>query len=332
MNFPKPFIVAEIGASHNGSYSNAIRLIEAAHEAGADAVKFQTYLPEEIAVDVPIVSGPWAGRSYHDLYSEAAMPWVWYETLFGHARKLGLVPFATPFSEAAVKRLETVYCPIFKIASSEITHLRLIAAAAKTGKPLIISTGMASLAEILAARKVAKDNGATQITFLHCIAAYPAQPEDFNLNNLVFMKHAGLNIGLSDHSPGWVTAVAAVAMGAMVIEKHLVLDRANGGPDAAFSLNPHEFESLVWACRTAYAALGGKPMFGVHPAEKDSEQYRRSIWVVKPMKAGQVITESDVAILRPNYGLPPAEWDKIIGIPVTQDIEAVTPLGLEHFR
>lgn len=329
MKLNNPFIVAEIATSHHQSYGKAIELIEAAKEAGADAVKFQTYLPEEIAADVPIHSGPWAGRNYRDLYTEGSMPWTWHETLFGHARKIGLVPFSSPFSEAAVNRLETVYCPIYKIASPEITHLSLIAAAARTGKPLIISTGMATLQEILAARKVAKDNGCPRAIFLHCLSAYPAQPADFNLNTMLFMKRAGLEVGLSDHSIGYIPAVTAIALGAVVIEKHFCLDRKDGGPDAQHSLEPHEFEGLVWACRTAASTLG-KALFGPRPCELDSVQYRRSIWLVKPMHAGQVISENDLAILRPNYGLPPEDWDKLIGRAVNRDLEAQTPMLQEY--
>jgi N-acetylneuraminate synthase len=320
----KPFIVAEIGASHNGSYSRAVKLIEAAKAAGADAVKFQTYYPEEIAVDVPIVSGPWAGRTYHELYREAAMPWVWYETLFGHARKIGIIPFATPFSIEAVVRLQTVHCPIFKIASSEITYLPLIKAAAQTGKPLIISTGMATFHEIMNAVRAAEEGNVTNLTVLHCIAAYPAYAKDFNLDTMRHLTAKGFKVGLSDHSLDPVAAIMAVALGAAVIEKHFTLSRDDGGPDAAFSLEPHEFSKLVYDCRMAASAMGTST-FGVREAEKESEQYRRSIWITRDIKAGEYFTEANMAILRPNYGLAPNCWDKLLGKRALCDIPAKTP-------
>ena len=219
----KPFIVAELSASHLGDYSRAFQLIDAAKFAGADAIKLQTYVPDEIAADVMIHKGPWAGRSYHDLYREGATPWEWHEALFTYAKGLGLVAFSTPFSESAVERLESINCPIYKIASPEITHLSLIAAAARTGKPLIISTGMASLDEINHAYDEAAKNGATEIVFTHCVSAYPAKSSDFNLCTLGALRRAGFRVGLSDHSLGPMAAVIATALGAEVIEKHLTL-------------------------------------------------------------------------------------------------------------
>lgn len=325
----KPFIVAEISANHKQNYKQAIALINAAKQAGADAVKFQTYTPEDIAVDVPIESGPWAGRSYHDLYREGALPWTWHETLFGHAINLGMVAFSTPFSPAAVKRLESIRCPMYKIASMEIGYLPLIAAAAKTGKPLIISTGMATWEEILRASKTARDNGATEVVFLHCLSAYPALTVDFNMETLRRMEACGFRVGLSDHSQDNIAAIMATTMGAEVIEKHLTLDRNDGGIDSFFSLEPHEFKNMVEDVRATAAAMG-EIKFGPRTTEKDSEQYRRSIWIVKDMEEGEPFSEENLAILRPNKGLHPQYWDKIIGKFADRRLKAKTPMDLGY--
>src|SRR3990167_8535517 len=325
----KPFIVAELGASHNGSLEQALQLIEAAKWAGADGVKFQTYTTSEIAADVSIPSGPWAGRSYHELYAEGETPWAWHEALFAHARQLGLIPFSSPFSEAAVARLETINCPVYKIASPEIVHLPLIAAAARTHKPLIISTGMATKEEIFRANGTAIANGAKDITFLHCLSAYPADTADFNLCTMAALKGMGLRVGLSDHSLSLVPAMVATAMGAEVIEKHLILSRQDGGLDAAFSLEPTEFAAMVKACRVVTETLGDTP-FKVNPSEETSLQYRRSIWVVKPVACGEELRPEHLAILRPDYGLPPHQWNKVIGRKVMCDIKANTPLSWNY--
>lgn len=324
-----PLIVAELGTSHLGSIDRALELIDTAGAAGADAVKFQTYTPEEISVNVPIENGPWAGQSYHDLYARGMTPWKWHERLFEHARDLGLIPFSTPFSVEAVARLESLDCPMYKIASPEITHLQLVAAVARTGKPLIISTGMASLQEIFEAEEIAKRNGAKSITFLHCISAYPAKPEMFNLNTMHFLHAHGRQVGLSDHSLGSVTAITAVALGASVVEKHFTLDRNDGGLDAAFSLEPHEFAAMANSCREAAAALGTSIFGARSPEEATSLQYRRSVWVVKPLKAGEQITDEHVAVLRPAYGLHPRLLGDIIGKRVNQEVGANTPMRMD---
>jgi len=326
-----PFIVAEISSNHLGDKHLAMDLVIAAKNSGADAVKFQTYTPEEIAADVVIESGPWAGRGYRELYAEGRTPWIWYGELFELARSIGIVPFASPFSEAAVGRLEKLDCPIYKIASPEITHYPLIAAAARTGKPLIISTGMATLNEIYDADEVARSNGCKDITFLHCISSYPAEPADFNLNTMVRLKHHQFNIGLSDHSLDPTASIAAVALGAIVIEKHFTLSRTMGGSDAKFSLEPAEFAELVKACRNAAAAMGDV-QFGCRESEKTSFQYRRSVWVVRDVKAGEVITKNHLAILRPNYGAEPSFWDKIVGSTAKYDLAANSPMLLEYLE
>jgi pseudaminic acid synthase len=322
----KPFIVAELGAGHNGQIANAFYQIDAAKYAGADAVKFQTYTPDEIAADAIIETGPWAGRSYRDLYREGKTPWLWHESLFQYAKGQGLVAFSSPFSEKAVELLEGIKCPMYKIASPEITHLPLIEAAARTGKPLIISTGMASFAEIRAAYEVATDSGAQSVTFLHCISAYPAKEADYNLCTLNDMRQCGFKVGLSDHSLSPLIPAMAVTLGATVIEKHLCLDRSKGGIDSAFSLEPDEFAKMVDQCRAAYAALGNEPLYGCRDSEQTSQQYRRSLWVVRAVKRGDLLTKSDIAILRPNYGIEPKHLANAIGKEAIVDIPANTPL------
>lgn len=326
----KPFIVAELGANHMGDYRRMVEMIDAAKAAGADAVKFQTYTPEEMTLPgIVIPSGPWAGVQYHNLYSAGSTPRIWHDTLFSHARGLGLTPFSTPFSPDAVDFLETLDCPIYKIASPELTYLPLIAAAARTGKPLIISTGMGNMSEILTAYRVAMDNGAASVTFLHCLSAYPADPVDFHLNTIRCLQSEGFDVGLSDHSLGYVADVVATALGVTVIEKHFTLCRADGGLDSKFSLEPQEFREMVWACRMAHASLGTAKL-GVRPSEADSVQYRRSIWITKDVKKGEILTPANMAILRPNYGLPPEDWNNIISKPVNKDLKAGTPMRLDY--
>lgn len=320
-----PFIVAEISSNHLGDKHRALDLIMAAKTAGADAVKFQVYEPSELAANVIIQSGPWQGRNYQGLYSDGHLPKDWLAELFTFARSIGIVPFASPFSEAAVDTLESIDCPIYKIASPEIVHHRLIAYAARTGKPLIISTGMAELDEIFRVDEIARSNGATDITYLHCISAYPAKAEDFNLATMAKLRDYGFHVGLSDHSYSCVAAVAAVAMGAIVVEKHFTMSVNDGGSDAAFSLDPHEFSEMVHAVR-ASAKTVGTVKFGCREAEQDSYQYRRSLWVARDVQAGQVITGDDIAILRPNYGAHPANFDIFVGMKARSDLKAGTPL------
>lgn len=319
-----PFIVAEISSNHYGDKFRALDLIMAAKTAGADAVKFQVYTPEEIAADCLIKSGPWAGRYYQDLYREGETPREWLDELFTFARSIGIVPFASPFSENAVTYLETLDCPIYKIASPEIVHLPLIAACARTGKPLIISTGMAGLDEIYEADEVARSNDATDITYLHCISAYPANAEDFNLETMVRLRNHNFHVGLSDHSLSNVAAVAAVALGAIVIEKHFTIAPV-GGPDSAFSLLPGEFSEMVVCCRAAAKAMG-TVQFGCRDSEKDSYQYRRSLWVARDIQEGQILTSDDIAVLRPNYGASPRCLDIFVGARAKCDLKAGTPL------
>jgi N-acetylneuraminate synthase len=322
----KAFIVAEIGANHRQSYDEAERLVRIAKDCGADAVKFQTYTPAEIAVDVPIVGGPWGGSSYHELYAEGSMPWEWHRPLFKLAREIGIVPFSSPFSVGAVHRLESIDCPIYKIASPEIGHHQLIAAAAATGKPLIISTGMAELTEIWVAVHTAWEQGCKDLTVLHCLSSYPAEPENFNMETMMRLQAMNLTVGLSDHSVDNTAAIMAVALGATVIEKHLTRNAFNGTLDSGFSMEPYEFSQMVRAVRLAEAAMG-EVKFGPRPGEETSLQYRRSIWIVKAAKAGEAITESHIAVLRPASGVKPDNWDKLIGKRFTKDVSPCTPMS-----
>lgn len=324
-----PIMVAELGASHNGSLARAQDLVSAAADAGADAVKFQTYTPETLAVDGPIISGPWAGRTYHDLYREAMTPWEWLPDLFEHAQNLGLVAFSSPFSGNAVRYLERLGCPMYKIASPEITHEGLICRVAETGKPVIISTGMATDAEIVRAAVKAQVYSPGQVVLLHCISAYPATPEQYNLPAMEFLKSVtGELVGLSDHTLGSAVAVAAVARGAMMVEKHFTLRRSDGGPDAAFSAEPEEFAAMVRDCRIAAAAIRSRTPFEI----ESSRQYRRSLWVTKAMRAGDCFTPVNLEVLRPAGGLSPYTLSAVLGLRAACDIPAGTALAREHFN
>jgi len=319
-------IVAEIAASHNGKLKRALKTIDAAAGAGATHVKFQTWWPGSMCIaDRTIKSGPWAGRQMRDLYADAYTPWKWHEHLFEHAKQRGLIPFSTPFDRASVDFLETLGCPIYKVASFEITDLPLIRYIASKGKPMIISTGMATELEI--ADAYAATWGAATVTMLRCVSSYPAPAEDYNLQTMI-EGLAGCKYGLSDHSMTSEAAVIATALGASVIEKHLCLSRADGGPDAGFSLEPHEFAEHVQAIRRTQAIIG-KVQYGPMPSEVDSLQFRRSIWVKEDIAAGSVITEENICTARPNEGLAPKYWQDVIGKRMLADVSRGTPLTAE---
>jgi len=316
-------IVAEIAASHNRSLWRALRTIDAAADAGATHVKFQTWAWDTMCIaDRTIKTGAWAGRSMRELYAEAWTPWHWHDHLFEHARNRGLVPFSTPFDRASVDFLETLDCPIYKVASFEIVDLPLIRYIASKGKPMIISTGMATEMEI--ADAYAATWGAAKVTMLRCVSSYPAPAEEYNLQTMI-EGLAGCEYGLSDHSMTSEAAVIATALGATVIEKHLCLSRADGGPDAGFSLEPHEFAEHVQAIRRTHAIIG-KVQYGPMPSEMDSLQFRRSIWVKEDIAAGSVITEQNICTARPNEGLAPRYWQDVIGKRVLADVSCGTPL------
>ena len=323
-----PVIVAEIGASHCGSLERAQALVQAAREAGVTHVKFQTW--DVMSVDrTPIQSGPWAGKSPAELYQECKLPWEWHERLFEQCRALKLTPFSTPFDEQSVAFLETLKCPIYKIASFEITHLELIRCAAATGKPIILSTGMASEAEIEAAVAAASAAGAAGVTLLKCVSAYPANPEDYNLEGMLDMaERFGCDVGLSDHTIGNSIAIAATVMGASLIEKHINLpDRK--GPDGAFASSPKALGRLVHGVRNAALALGKPVRYGATVGESESRQFRRGIWITKDTPAGAELTRDNTAILRPAAEFAPSAYPDLLGRSVTRACAAGTPVRAE---
>lgn len=329
-----PYVIAEMSANHNGSIENALKIIEAAKQSGADAVKLQTYRPDTITLnsdseDFQIHGGLWDGKTLYQLYEEAHMPWDWHAPLFEHARKQGITIFSSPFDNTAVDLLEDLNAPAYKIASFEAIDLPLIKYVASTGKPMIISTGMADAEEIQEAIDAAREGGCKELAILHCVSGYPAPAEDYNLRTIPDMiQRFGLVTGLSDHTLDNTTAVTSVAMGASIIEKHFTLDRSGGGPDDSFSLEPPELAAMCRDCKTAWAALGT-----VDYARKSSEQgnvkFRRSLYFVKDMKAGDVITRDAIRSVRPGFGLAPKNYELIIGKNIRCDVSKNTPVNFE---
>lgn len=327
-----PYVVAELSANHRGSLARAIETVQAAARAGADAIKLQTYRPETMTLDLdrgPFVlagDSPWAGRRLYDLYAEAQTPWEWHPDLAAAAEEAGIAWFSTPFDRSAVDFLESLGAPAYKIASFEIVDVDLIAAAASTGKPLIISTGMASLDEIDLAVATARQAGDGQVALLRCSSAYPAPASSLHLRAIPDMAARwGTQVGFSDHTTGNAAATAAVALGATVIEKHFTTDRSLGGPDAAFSCEPAELAALVEAVHTAWEALGHVD-YGPSPAEKSSMQLRRSLWFVEALRTGQQIGPGAVRSLRPAGGLPPRRLPEVLGRRVRRDVSVGTPV------
>ncbi len=327
------YVVAEISANHNQKIETAVEIFKAARDAGADAVKLQTYTPETLTIRSDaeyfrIGSGTlWDGRTLYDLYEEAYTPWDWHPKLQKIATELGLDLFSTPFDSTAVDFLEGLEMPAYKVASFEIVDLPLIEYIGSKGKPVIISTGMATLGEIEEAVRVVRDAGARQIALLRCVSAYPAPPDEMNLRTIPHMSEAfGVPVGLSDHTLGIAVPAAAVALGASLVEKHLTLSRDLPGPDSAFSLEPHEFKAMVAAIRTVEKALGSI-RYGASEHEKNSLAFRRSLFVVKDMRAGEFFTAENVRSIRPGYGLAPRYYEKIIGCKATRDIKKGTPLS-----
>ncbi|MFG2104666.1 pseudaminic acid synthase [Micromonospora echinaurantiaca] len=330
----RPFVVAEMSGNHNGDLDRAVAIVDAVAASGAHALKLQTYRPDTITIDVDTpdfrISGEhelWGGENLYRLYERAHTPYEWHEPIFARARRHGLTVFSSPFDASAVRLLEELDVPAYKIASSELVDLPLIRLVASTGKPLVISTGMATVAEIDAAVRTARAGGAAGIVLLACTASYPAPPADSNLRRLPVLADAfGAPVGLSDHTPGIGVAVASVALGACFIEKHVTLDRADGGVDADFSLDPGELAALVVESERAYAALGGTTI-GPTPAEREGLRFRRSLFVVEDVRTGDPVTAANVRSIRPAGGLPPVEIDRVLGRTFTVDVPRGTPLS-----
>jgi pseudaminic acid synthase len=329
-----PFVVAEMSGNHNGSLERALDIVDAVAATGAHALKLQTYRADTITIDadgpafrISDDHGLWGGRNLFQLYEEAHTPWEWHAPLFERARQHGLIPFSSPFDPTAIDLLEDLGCQIYKVASAEIVDLPLIRMMASTGKPLIMSTGMATLAEIDSAVRAARSAGASELALLACTSSYPARPEDARLRSIPALRAAfDLPIGLSDHTEGIGVAVAAVALGACIVEKHVTLDREDGGVDSAFSLDPVELGSLCRASDAAARAVTD-PIFGPLESEAPVHRLRRSLWVVSDVEAGDQVTAANVRSIRPSGGLPPAALSDVLGRTFRQCAQAGTPLS-----
>lgn len=326
-----PYVIAELSANHNGQLSLALRLIEEAKKAGADAVKIQTFRPDTITLncdseDFKIHGGLWDGRTLYELYDEAHTPWEWHKPIFDHARKVGITLFSSPFDHTAIDLLEDLNAPAYKIASFEAVDLPLIRYAASTGKPMIISTGMADAQEIQEAIDAARESGCKELAILHCVSGYPAPAEDYNLRIIPDMiERFGLVTGLSDHTLDNTTAITSVAMGASIIEKHFTLDRSGGGPDDSFSLEPAELAALCRGAKTAWRALG-EVDYGQKASEKGNVKYRRSLYFTKTLACGAKIETGDIRSVRPGFGLPPKFMGEMMGRTLTRAVAAGTPV------
>lgn len=329
-----PFVIAEMSGNHNQSLDRALAIVDAAAHAGAHALKIQTYTADTMTLNltegeffVSDTSNPWVGKSLHQLYEEAHTPWDWHEPIFERARKLGMVPFSTPFDESAVDFLETLKVPCYKIASFEMTDLPLIRKVAATGKPIIISTGMANVAEIDETVRTARAAGCSDLALLKCTSTYPASPANTNLRTISNLREwCGCEVGLSDHTMGIGAAVAGVALGATIIEKHFTLSRADGGVDSSFSMEPGELSALVVETERAWQALG-VVSYGATAAEQQSLAYRRSLFVVRDIPAGGLLTTDNVRAIRPGSGLPPKYLGHLLGRRVGRNVKKGTPMS-----
>ena len=335
INHP-PFIIAEMSGNHNQSLERALEIVRAAAGTGAQAIKLQTYTADTMTLDlkereffISEDNSPWKGQSLYDLYKIAHTPWDWHKPIFDHAKKLGLICFSTPFDETAVYFLEKLGVPAYKIASFENTDIPLIQRVGATGKPLIISTGMATQEELDESVDAARKAGCKDLTLLKCTSTYPATPENSNLLTIPYLRERyGCEVGLSDHTLGIGVAVASIALGATVIEKHFTLKRADGGVDSAFSMEPAEMKELVEETERAWQSLG-KVFVGPTEAERPSIAFRRSLYIVKDLKAGDVLTKENVRAIRPGFGLPPKHLKQLLGMEILRDVKRGTALSLE---
>ena len=332
-----PYIIAELSANHNGSLERALATIDEAQRCGADAIKLQTYTADTMTIDCDgpdfmIQGGLWDGYKLYDLYKWAETPYEWHQAMFDHARQRGITVFSTPFDETAVDLLESLHTPAYKIASFEVVDLPLIRYVASTGKPMIMSTGMASETEIEEAVTAAREAGCQDLVLLHCISSYPAPLDQANLRQIPELaKRFGTLAGLSDHTLGTTASVAAVALGACVIEKHFTLSRADKGPDSEFSLEPADLERLCHDAKDAWLALG-KPGFERQRAEAGSKVFRRSLYLIKDVEAGERLTQENLRRIRPGMGLPPKYYQHVLGRCVKQKLPKGTALQLDHLN
>lgn len=332
-----PYIIAELSANHNGRLETALRIIEEAKKAGADAIKLQTYTADTITLNCDseqfqIHGGLWDGKTLYQLYQEAHMPWEWHKPLFEHARKHEITIFSSPFDNTAVDLLEDLNAPAYKIASFEAVDLPLIKYVASTGKPMIISTGMADAEEIQEAIDAAREGGCKELAILHCVSGYPAPAADYNLRTIPdMMQRFGLVTGLSDHTLDNTTAIASVVLGASIIEKHFTLDRDGGGPDDSFSLEPAELAALCRDSKTAWAALGMVD-YGRKSSEQGNVKFRRSLYFIKDLKAGSIITPDDLRSVRPGHGIAPKYFSHVVGKKLLVSVLANTPVILENIK
>jgi N-acetylneuraminate synthase len=334
-----PFVIAEMSGNHNQSLDRALAIVEAAAESGAHALKIQTYTADTMTLDLEegefFISDPnslWKGKSLHKLYQEAYTPWEWHKPIYDRARELGMVAFSTPFDETAVDFLEDLEVPCYKIASFENTDIPLIRKVGATGKPLIISTGMATVAELAESVDAAREAGCKDLVLLKCTSTYPATPENTNILTIPHLRELfGCEVGLSDHTMGVGVAVASVALGATVIEKHFTLARSDGGVDSAFSMEPDEMQALVVETERAWQALG-KVSYGPTEAERQSLVFRRSLYITQDLEAGDMLTRDNVRAIRPGSGLPPKYLDTLVGMRVTRAVRRGTPLDWRLLR
>jgi pseudaminic acid synthase len=332
------FIIAELSGNHNQDFQRALKMIDAAIEANVDAIKLQTYTPDTMTIDIDNEyfrigsNNTWAGQTLYELYKTAYTPWEWQAELKSHAESRGVLLFSTPFDPSAVDFLENLDVQLYKVASFELTDIPLLKKIGSTKKPVIISRGMASLEEIVLAVKTLENSGCPSIAILHCISSYPAEAEDMNLLTIPDLRNKfSLPIGLSDHTLGTTTSLVSIALGACIIEKHFTLRRADGGPDAGFSLEPEEFKSLVKEVREAEKSLGS-PQYGTTPKESENIVFRRSLFIVKAVKEGEELTEDNVRCIRPGNGINPRFLPEVLGKIAIKDIDAGTPVSWDLIK